>query len=402
MMSEPYPEVVARFYDAVYAHVRDGVDNRWYLARMESARGPVLEIGVGTGRLLRDALRLGVDAYGIDVSPAMIERCRARLEPHERERVSVDDAVRMRLDRRFALIAAPFRVLSHVFEIEDQLRLLDNVYDHLKPGGAFIFDLYVPNLGLLQGGLPERCDFDGEHVPGRRLRRFVSSAPADLARQTNRVRMTFVWDDDGGERRADWEFEMRFFFRFELEHLVARSKLRLEALHGDFEGGPLTAESRELVVVCRRDGRAPNGSHRGHREGEMDTVIFACVHNAGRSQMAAALFNLISDPSRACALSAGTEPGERVHPEVVEVMREVGVELAGVRPRRLTPEMAQGARHLVTMGCGEQCPFIPGAEIHDWPLPDPKGEPIERVRAIRDDVRARVEAFVAAHGWARR
>jgi hypothetical protein len=124
--------------------------------------------------------------------------------------------------------------------------------EHLVPGGAFVFDLYVPNLRLLLEGLPESCDFDGEWAPGRRLRRFVSSAPADLSRQTNRVRMSFVWDEEDGERRDTWEFEMRFFFRFEIEHLVARSKLRLEALHGDFAGGPLTADSRECVVVCRR------------------------------------------------------------------------------------------------------------------------------------------------------
>ncbi len=148
---------------------------------------------------------------------------------------------------------APFRVLSHVPEPGDQLCLLNAVHGVLRPGGTFIFDIYVPNLKLLLEGLPEMCDFDGEHAPGKRLRRFVSSAPADLARQTNHVRMGFVWEEEGGEHRRSWEFDMRFFFRFELEHLVARSRLRLEAIHGDFEGGALTAESREYVVVCRRE-----------------------------------------------------------------------------------------------------------------------------------------------------
>lgn len=253
-MSEPYPDVVARFYDAVYAHVRDGVDSRYYVEQMERAGGPVLEIGVGTGRLLHAALQRGVDAWGLDLSPAMIARCRARLAPEQRARVGVGDAVTMQLARRFALIVAPFRVLSHVFDADDQLRLLDSVHAHLLPGGRFIFDLYVPDLRLLLEGLPEQCDFEGEHAPGRRLRRRVRAAPADLARQTNAVRMTFEWqEDDGSEQRADWDFEMRFFFRYEIEHLVARSKLRLEALHGDFEGGPLTAASRELLAVCRRD-----------------------------------------------------------------------------------------------------------------------------------------------------
>jgi SAM-dependent methyltransferase len=250
-MSEHYPEFVARFYDPVYARVRDGVDNDYYLTQMAAVGGPVLEIGSGTGRLLREALRRGVDAWGIDLSPSMVERCREMLPAGARERASVADAVSMRLGRRFALVAAPFRVLSHVASVDDQLRLLDTVHEHLVPGGTFLFDLYVPNLKLLLEGMPETCDFDGEWSPGRRLRRFVSSRPADLSRQTNHVTMRFVWDDDG-EKRGEWEFDMRFFFRFEVEHLVARSKLRLEAVHGDFAEGPLTASSRELVAVCRR------------------------------------------------------------------------------------------------------------------------------------------------------
>ena len=133
----------------------------------------------------------------------------------------------------------------------------------------------------------------------------------------------------------------------------------------------------------------------------MDTVIFACVHNAGRSQMAAAFFARLADPERARALSAGTQPGERVHPEVVEAMRELEIDLAGAKPRLLTPELAQGAQWLVTMGCGDACPYVPGLRRDDWPLPDPKGQPRERVREIRDEVRARVAKFVAEQGWAK-
>jgi arsenate reductase (thioredoxin) len=124
------------------------------------------------------------------------------------------------------------------------------------------------------------------------------------------------------------------------------------------------------------------------------TVIFACVHNAGRSQMAAAYFNSLADPARARALSAGTRPGDRVHPEVVAVMREEGIDLSGARPRTLTPELAAEAQLLITMGCGDECPYVPGLRRDDWPLDDPKGQPIERVRAIRDDIRARVEALI--------
>jgi arsenate reductase len=128
-------------------------------------------------------------------------------------------------------------------------------------------------------------------------------------------------------------------------------------------------------------------------------VIFACVHNAGRSQMAAAFFNQLADPGRARAVSAGTQPAERVHPEVVEAMREVGIDLGRARPALLTPELAAGAHLLVTMGCGESCPFVPGLRREDWQIPDPKGQSLERVAAIRDDIRRRVARLISAEGW---
>lgn len=130
----------------------------------------------------------------------------------------------------------------------------------------------------------------------------------------------------------------------------------------------------------------------------MKTVVFACVHNAGRSQMAAAYFNKLADPARARALSAGTAPGDRVHPEVVAVMQEDGIDLSRTRPQKLTTELAMEAQLLITMGCGDQCPYVPGLRRDDWPLEDPKGQPIERVRAIRDDIRARVETLLAREG----
>lgn len=126
----------------------------------------------------------------------------------------------------------------------------------------------------------------------------------------------------------------------------------------------------------------------------MKTIIFACVHNAGRSQMAAAFFNLRADPGKARALSAGTNPGQRVHPEVIAVMQEDGIDLSGATPRKLTAELAAGSQLLITMGCGDECPFVPGVRREDWPLDDPKGQPLENVRVIRDQIRARVEALL--------
>ncbi len=132
---------------------------------------------------------------------------------------------------------------------------------------------------------------------------------------------------------------------------------------------------------------------------QMTTIIFACVHNAGRSQMAAALFNRWANPAKARAISAGTQPGERVHPEVVEVMREEDFDLATAKPQKLTAELAADAQWLVTMGCGDECPVVPGTRRDDWPLEDPKGKPRERVREIRDDIEARVKQLISTNGW---
>jgi arsenate reductase (thioredoxin) len=131
----------------------------------------------------------------------------------------------------------------------------------------------------------------------------------------------------------------------------------------------------------------------------MKTVLFACVHNAGRSQMAAAWFNLLADPDKAHAISAGTEPGRHVHPEVVTTMGEVGIDLSDATTMKLTPDVAQTAQILVTMGCGDRCPVVPGAKRDDWPLEDPKGRPLDEVRKIRDEIRDRVQALIDAEGF---
>jgi arsenate reductase len=117
--------------------------------------------------------------------------------------------------------------------------------------------------------------------------------------------------------------------------------------------------------------------------------------------MASALFNSLADPTRARAISAGTQPGERVHPVVVEVMKELGIDLSSNGPQQLTDELARGASLLITMGCGDECLFVPGLKRDDWPLTDPKERPVAEVRAIRDEIRQRVSALVDAHRWNR-
>jgi arsenate reductase (thioredoxin) len=126
----------------------------------------------------------------------------------------------------------------------------------------------------------------------------------------------------------------------------------------------------------------------------MANALFVCLHNAGRSQISQALFEQAA-AGRHQARSAGTTPGERVHPEVVEAMREIGVDLAHRIPRELTEDDARWADVVVTMGCGDECPYIPGRRYLDWELPDPKGQPLEQVRATRDEIAGRVEALVA-------
>jgi arsenate reductase len=115
--------------------------------------------------------------------------------------------------------------------------------------------------------------------------------------------------------------------------------------------------------------------------------------------MAAAWFNALADAAKVRAVSAGTQPGARVHPEVLEAMKEVGIDLSEAKPRLLSDELAASASLLITMGCGDACPLVPGPERDDWPLEDPKGKPIARVRAIRDEIRDRVRELVSRNGW---
>lgn len=127
-------------------------------------------------------------------------------------------------------------------------------------------------------------------------------------------------------------------------------------------------------------------------------VVFACVHNAGRSQMAAAFFNRLADPRISQAVSAGTCPADSVHSSVIDSMHEVGINLSGQKPKLLTEDLVRDADLLVTMGCGESCPVIPGLQREDWPLEDPKGQSKETVARIRDEIRARVEQLLQTKG----
>jgi SAM-dependent methyltransferase len=246
-----YPDFVARFYDTLYSNLRSGVDSAFYLKKIKEAKGPVLEIGVGTGRLFIPAIQGGADIYGVDVSPSMIEALKAKLDKKYHSRVFIQNAVDLNLKKKFSLVIAPFRVFSHFIEIKDQLSALNKIHGHLKPKGKFIFDVYVPNLKMLNEGISNTIDFDDEYEPGKKLKRIVSMK-SDLIHQISNVTMKFIWEDKGREKSAEWNFSHRYFFRFELEYLISRSKLRLEKILGDFKENELNAQSQEFIVICKR------------------------------------------------------------------------------------------------------------------------------------------------------
>ncbi len=246
-----YPDFIARFYDLIYSHIRKDVDTDYFLDKIVNAKGPVLEIGVGTGRFFIDALHAGADIYGVDVSPSMINVLKSKLPSGQHSRVQVADAIEMKLNRKFDLIIAPFRMMSHVIDTADQLKFLNNIHDHLSENGTFIFDLFIPDPLLLANGINEQIDFDGEYLPGKKLQRVVNSVP-DIVNQLLNVTMKIIWDEDDRKMEKSWNFKMRFFFRYELEYLVNTSSLYLVNIYGDYKEHPLNPQSKDFIVVCKR------------------------------------------------------------------------------------------------------------------------------------------------------
>ena len=245
-----YPPFIARFYDTIYAQLRT-IDLDYFLGKIRSTNGPVLELGVGTGRFFIEALSGGADIEGVDSSETMLAQLRSKLDPRHHHRIHHQDARSLQLKKKFDLIIAPFRMFSHLLAPDDQLHVLNGVYDHLNVGGRLVFDLYVPDLSILLNGIREHADFEGEYAPGKRLTRIISSS-SDLIRQVSTVTMTLTWDENGGERSESWSFPMRFFFRYELEHLVRRSRLSLVTIFGDYEEHELGPNSKDFLVVCER------------------------------------------------------------------------------------------------------------------------------------------------------
>lgn len=246
-----YPETFARFYDLIYHQMRDHVDLDFFLDEIDRTRGRILEVGSGTGRLFTNALSRGADIYGIDISESMLKVLKSKIKPDDYYRVSHQNILDFRFDFQFDLIIAPFRVIMHVDKKEEQLRALNNVYNHLNNNGKFIFDTFIPDLGQLINGLKDVVDFEGEYEPGRKVRRIVSTKP-DLINQIINVNFRMEWDENDTLRAEEWKIPMRYFFRYELEHLVERSDFAKYKIIGDYQGNELNNSSKEFIVICTK------------------------------------------------------------------------------------------------------------------------------------------------------
>lgn len=250
-MTITYPEFFARFYDLIYGQLRDGTDHQYFLEKIKQPNRKILEIGVGTGRFFLDAINHGADIYGIDVSPAMTDILKSNLDQKEHHRISLQSAVDFTFDFKFDLIIAPFHVMMHVYEKESQLAAIKNIYRHLNPGGLFIFDAFVPNLNYLVKGFENQVDFEGEYEPGKKVKRTVTTYP-DLIKQLIDVEWTIEWDEDDRPQKETWKAPVRFFFRYELEHLLERSNFKEYTIFGDYHENPLSSTSTEFLIHCTR------------------------------------------------------------------------------------------------------------------------------------------------------
>jgi SAM-dependent methyltransferase len=251
MKNFEYPKTFARFYDQIYHYHRDDVDNAWFQEQIKRTKGRVLEVGCGTGRLLMNALNAGADIYGIDISGSMLDILKTKLPKNQHRRISRQNIIDFTSDFKFDLVIAPFRVMMHLQTKEEQLMALNNVYDHLHRHGRFIFDTFIPDLNYLIKGYDNFTDYEGEYEPGKKVRRIVTSHP-DLISQTITVNFRIEWEEGNELKKEEWVTPMRFFFRYELEHLIERSLFRKYKILGDYKGNELGSNSKEFIVICEK------------------------------------------------------------------------------------------------------------------------------------------------------
>jgi SAM-dependent methyltransferase len=246
-----YTKTMVRFYDIIYDAMLEKQSRDYYVERVTECKGPVLEIGTGTGRIFLRALSAGADIYGIDISINMLNVLKSKMPENQHYRLHYQDVRGFKLDNKFKLIIAPFRMFSHLIEIEDQLSALNSIRGHLADDGRFIFDVFVPKVDRIDGETREDLVIDLEYEKGRRLQRFDIVTP-DYINQIQHITFKFYWDEENCTHQESVEFPFRYFFRYELEHLLARADLKIEEIYGDFYGHSLDKAQKEFVVVCRK------------------------------------------------------------------------------------------------------------------------------------------------------
>lgn len=246
-----YPKNFSRFYDIIYHQIRDEVDSKFFLKKINQTKGKILEIGTGTGRFFSEALAQGVDIYGIDLSPNMLEVLKNKIPNEEHHRVSCQSVVDFNLDASFDLIIAPFRVMMHIINKNQQLQALQNIRQHLTDDGIFICDTFIPNLNYLLLGLQRKLDFNGFYEPGKFLKRYASSKP-NLITQTLDITFELEWQEHAQVQKEIWSLQLRYYFRYELEHLLERSGFSDYIIYGDYSESPLNKGSKDFIVVCKK------------------------------------------------------------------------------------------------------------------------------------------------------
>ena len=238
-------------------------DIAFYADEAARSDGPVLELGCGTGRVTLAMAARGVEVVGVDRSEPMLEVLTKKLaeaddDAARRVQVLCGDVRALTLDRRFPLVAMPFRVMQHLVKIDDQMAALESVRRHLTPGGRFVFDVFYPDVGILaRGGEPEAEDFPWTEIDGGlTIRRTSTISKVDLARQVLHSSVFYhVRDGSGKEERFEHAFEHRYFFRWELEHLLSRAGFAIESFYADFDRTPIDKPRfpKEQIVTARSD-----------------------------------------------------------------------------------------------------------------------------------------------------
>jgi len=250
-MKYEYPESFARFYDLIYKQQRGEDDKEYFLNEIRESGRKILDIGVGTGRIFVDALKEEADIYGIDISRSMINILCEKLDSKQFKRISLQDFVDFRYDFKFDLIIAPFHVFMHLIEKDAQIKAINNVYSHLNKNGKFIYDVFVPDLSQLTKGIHNCTDYIGEYESGKKIKRIVSTKP-DLINQIIHIKFRLEWDENNEKKLDDWNVPLRFFFRYELEHLIDRSRFEKYRIIGDYKGNKLSPKSETFIMVCQK------------------------------------------------------------------------------------------------------------------------------------------------------